>query len=135
MAVEQFNGALGSVHRAGIARPLVLYSRVAHNHLIFTDAGLPVSQAATKDSRLDIRCDEQTRKLLDRAASYARVSLSEFVLSRAVAAAEQVVQEQESINLRADDFQAFLAALDEPREPSPALQRAFERHTRLVDAE
>jgi hypothetical protein len=25
--------------------------------------------------------------------------------------------------------------LDEPREPSPALQRAFERHTRLVDAE
>jgi uncharacterized protein (DUF1778 family) len=94
-----------------------------------------MSQAATKDSRLNIRCDERTRQLLDRAAGYARVSLSEFVLSRAVEAAERIVQEQQSITLKADDFQAFLAALDAPGEPSPALRRAFERHAEQVDRE
>ena len=94
-----------------------------------------MSQAATKDSRLNIRCDERTRQLLDRAAGYARVSLSEFVLSRAVEAAERIVQEQQSITLKADDFQAFLAALDAPGEPSLALRRAFERHAEQVDRE
>jgi uncharacterized protein (DUF1778 family) len=94
-----------------------------------------MTHAPAKDNRLNIRCDERTRRLLDRAAGYSRVSLSEFVLSKAVEAAERVVQEQESITLRTDDFQAFLAALDAPGEPSPALRRAFERHAELVERE
>lgn len=91
-----------------------------------------MSQAATKDSRLNIRCDERTRLLLDQAAGYAHVSLSEFVLSRSVAAAEQVVREQQSITLDAEDFQAFLEALDSPGEPNGALRRAFDRHAEQV---
>jgi len=35
--------------------------------------------------------------------------------------------------LTADDFREFLAALDGPAEPSPALRRAFERHAEEVD--
>jgi uncharacterized protein (DUF1778 family) len=88
-----------------------------------------MSQTANKDSRLHIRCDERTRQLLDKAAGYAHVNLSEFVLSRAVAAAERIVQEQESITLRVEDFHAFLAALDAPDEPNAALLRAAERHS------
>ena len=42
---------------------------------------------------------------------------------------------RQSITLKADDFQAFLAALDAPGEPSPALRRAFERHAEQVDRE
>jgi hypothetical protein len=38
------------------------------------------------------------------------------------------VQEQESISLRVEDFQAFLAALDASDEPNTALLRAAERH-------
>lgn len=91
-----------------------------------------MSQSATKASRLNIRCDERTRQLLDQAAGFAHVSLSEFVLSQAVLAAEQIVQEQRSITLREEDFQAFLAALDAPTKPNAALQRAFERHAELV---
>ena len=92
-----------------------------------------MSQTANKDSRLHIRCDERTRQLLDKAAGYARVHLSEFVLSRAIAAAERIVQEQESITLRVEDFQAFLAALDAPDGPNTALQRAVERHAEQVE--
>ena len=92
-----------------------------------------MSQAATKDHRLHLRCDERTRQLLDKAAGYTHANLSEFVLSQAVAAAERIVQEQESITLRAEDFQAFLAAIDAPAEPNAALRRAWERHSEQVD--
>lgn len=89
--------------------------------------------AAGKDSRLNIRCDDRTRRLLDQAAGYAHVSLSEFVLSQAVAAAEQIVQEHQSITLGAEDFRAFLDALDTPAEPNDALRRALTRHAEQVE--
>ena len=87
---------------------------------------------ATKESRLNIRCDSRARDLLDKAANYAHVSVSEFVLSHALASAEQVVQANESITLKPKDFQAFLTALDAPVKPNAALKRAFKRHARLV---
>ena len=71
-----------------------------------------------KESRLNIRCDSRTRRLLDKAASYAHVSVSEFVLSHALASAERAVQAHESITLKPKDFQAFLAALDAPAKPN-----------------
>lgn len=93
-----------------------------------------MSQLATKESRLHIRCDERTRQLLDKAAGYSRSNLSAFVLTQAVAAAERIVSDQESITLQNDDFRAFLAALDTPAEPNAALVRAFERHADQVRA-
>lgn len=86
----------------------------------------------SKESRLNIRCDNRTRQLLDKAASYAHVSISEFVLSRALASAERIVQEHESITLKPKDFEAFLAALDTPVKPKAALNRAFKRHADQV---
>jgi uncharacterized protein (DUF1778 family) len=91
-----------------------------------------MGRTATKDNRLHIRCDERTRQLLDGAAGYAHVSLSEFVLSRAVAAAERIVQEQESNTVKEKDFHAFLAAIDAPAGPNAALRRAVERHAGQV---
>jgi uncharacterized protein (DUF1778 family) len=82
-----------------------------------------------KESRLNIRCDSHARQLLDKAASYARVSVSEFVLSHALASAEQVVQAHESITLKPEDFEAFLAALDAPAKPNAAMKRALKRHS------
>jgi uncharacterized protein (DUF1778 family) len=87
---------------------------------------------AVKDSRLNIRCDTQARALLDRAAAYSRVSVSEFVLKNALATAEAVVQHHESITLAGDDFQAFLSALDAPVKPNAALKRALKRHAERV---
>lgn len=85
-----------------------------------------------KEGRLNIRCDHRSRELLDRAATYTRVSVSEFVLKHALACAEQVVQAHESITLKPEDFRAFLAALDAPASPNAALGRAFARHTEQV---
>ncbi len=87
---------------------------------------------ALKESRLNIRCDNHARELLDKAATYAHVSVSEFVLSHALSSAEKVVQAHESITLKPEDFQAFLAALDSPAQPNQALMDAFKRHTEQV---
>jgi uncharacterized protein (DUF1778 family) len=81
-----------------------------------------------KESRLNIRCDSRMRELLDKAATYSHVSVSEFVLSNALASAEKVVQANERITLKPEEFQAFLAALDAAAKPNAALRRAFERH-------
>ena len=56
------------------------------------------------------------------------MSISEFVLSHAVASAEQLVQANESITLQPADFQAFLTALDAPAEANTALRKAFRLH-------
>ena len=91
-----------------------------------------MSASTIKENRLNIRCDSRARQLLDKAAAYSHVSVSEFVLSHAVASAEKVVQAHESITLNPADFQAFLVALDTPREPNAALNRAFKRHAKQV---
>lgn len=91
-----------------------------------------MTSATIKESRLNIRCDQRARQLLDKAAGYTHVSLSEFVLSHALASAEQVVQTHESITLTLKDFQAFLKALDAPVKPNAALKRAFRRHAQYV---
>ena len=91
-----------------------------------------MGSATIKESRLNIRCDNRARQLLDKAATYAHVSVSEFVLTHALASAEQVVQTHESITLTSKDFQAFLTALDAPAKPKAALKRAFKRHAEQV---
>ncbi|MBC7355453.1 MAG: DUF1778 domain-containing protein [Desulfomicrobiaceae bacterium] len=85
-----------------------------------------------KETRLHIRCDQEVRRLLDKAASYTRMSLSEFVLRHAIEQAKSVVQAHEVITLSQDDFAAFLEALDTPATANPTLQRAFARHAKHV---
>ncbi len=85
-----------------------------------------------KESRLNIRCDAHARELLDRAASYAHVSVSEFVLAHALASAEKVVQSNENITLKPEAFRSFLALLDKPVRPNAALKKAFKCHAKQV---
>jgi uncharacterized protein (DUF1778 family) len=91
-----------------------------------------MASIAAKESRLNIRCGSHARELLDRAATYAHVSVSEFVLSNALASAEKVVQANECLTLKPADFQAFLKAIDSQVKPNAALKKAFKRHAAHV---
>ncbi len=91
-----------------------------------------MKNTTAKESRLNIRCNSYARELLDKAATYAHVSVSEFVLSHALASAEKVVQANENITLSTKDFRAFLAAVDTPAKPNTALKKAFKRHSQQV---
>ncbi|MDO8846613.1 DUF1778 domain-containing protein [Methylicorpusculum sp.] len=91
-----------------------------------------MENSTAKESRLNIRCDIRAHELLSKAATYSHVSISEFVLSHALSSAEKIVQANESITLKPEDFNAFLAALDEQTQPNPALKKAFTRHSEQV---
>jgi uncharacterized protein (DUF1778 family) len=92
-----------------------------------------MNTTTVKENRLNIRCDKHARQMFNKAAAYAHVSVSEFILSHALASAEQVIQAHESITLHPADFQAFLVALDKPVEANSALSRAFDRHSEQVE--
>jgi uncharacterized protein (DUF1778 family) len=75
-------------------------------------------QTLAKDTRLHIRCDQEVLRLLYKAAAYAHMSVSEFVLRNAVDQAQSVVQAHEAMTVSQDDFAAFLDALDAPAQPN-----------------
>lgn len=85
-----------------------------------------------KQQRLHIRLDGDSKKKLERAAAYANRTLSEFVLSRALDAADEVISEHESLRLSEADWGVFLDALEHPPEPNPRLRQAFVEHAKRV---
>lgn len=85
-----------------------------------------------KQERMHIRLDTLSKQKLERAAAYAHTSLSEFVLGQALHAADEVIQEHESIMLDKADWEVFLDALDNPPKPNARLRRAFAEHKKRV---
>jgi len=108
----------------------MMCAQMAHN--MRNEYQEPAMPTLAKDTRLHIRCNQEMRRLLDKAAAYTHMSVSEFVLRNAVEQAQSVVQAHEAITLSQDDFAAFLDALDTPTQANPALQRAFQRHAKHV---
>jgi uncharacterized protein (DUF1778 family) len=87
--------------------------------------------AATKSKRVSLRIDADGKRTLERAASYTGSSLTDFVITRALAAANEVIQAREMVMLSGRDWDAFLDALANPPEPSADLERALRRHDEL----
>lgn len=90
-----------------------------------------MGKAATKSLRVSLRIDAERKEALERAAAYAGSSLSDFVITRALAAAHEVIQARETVTLSGRDWDAFLDALVNPPEPNRNLERALQRHDKL----
>jgi uncharacterized protein (DUF1778 family) len=86
----------------------------------------------TKQERVHIRLDALSKQKLERAASYAHKSLSEFVLGQALHAADEMIQEHETMVLNEADCGVFLDALENPPKPTAKLRRAFAEHKKRV---
>ncbi len=85
-----------------------------------------------KQERMHIRLDALSKQKLERAATYAHKSLSEFVLGQALHAADEVIREHETLTLTEGDWEKFLDALESPPEPSEKLKQAFAEHKKRV---
>ncbi len=81
-----------------------------------------------KQERMHIRLDARSKQKLERAAAYAHKSLSEFILGQALSAADEIIQEHETLTLQPADWDVFLDALENPPAPNENLQRAFAKH-------
>ena len=92
---------------------------------------MPGTETA-KQERMHIRLDTLSKQKLERAAAYAHKSLSEFVLGQALHAADELIQEHETLALNGADWGVFLDALENPPRPNTRLERAFTEHKKRV---
>lgn len=93
----------------------------------------PISRTAgMKHTRIHLRMDGRTKRTLERAAAYEATTVSRFVLSSAIAAAERVIESKETVVLPASDWEAFHSALLAPPEPNAVLKAATRRYRERV---
>ncbi len=85
-----------------------------------------------KRERMHLRLDARSKRKLERAAAYEETSISQFVLSNAVEAAERVIEARERIVLSATDWDSFHDAHLNPPEPNAALRQAARRYRERV---
>lgn len=78
-----------------------------------------------KQERLAARLSAEQKQLIEHAAALSGLSLTDFVVQSAQAAAEEVIQRREVIRLSAQDSAAFADALLNPPEPNEALIAAL----------
>jgi uncharacterized protein (DUF1778 family) len=74
-----------------------------------------------KDRRRELRLSSREDDLIVEAAGIMDVSVSEFLLDRAVSDAEAVVSAHRTVTLDPDQYRRFLEVLDAPTSPPPDL--------------
>lgn len=77
----------------------------------------------TRSEKLDLRLTPDHKSLLQTAASASHCSVSEFVLQSALARAQETLPDRRHFGLDADQWDAFVRALDAPVRPLPRLAR------------
>lgn len=87
--------------------------------------------SATKDDRLQIRVGPAEKRLLERAAAAAHVSVSAFVLQSAAAQATSVLAERPLIELGPEAAAALSDALEAPATVNQRLATALGRPRRF----
>jgi uncharacterized protein (DUF1778 family) len=82
-------------------------------------------QHTGRTAKLDLRLTPEAKRKLQAAAVASRRSVSEFVLESALVRAEETLADRTRFALNADQWKAFLAALDAPPRDLPRLERLF----------
>jgi uncharacterized protein (DUF1778 family) len=91
------------------------------------DRRMTVSQASRKDHPLSMRLPDADLAIIDRAAQLRGRSRTEFMRDAAVRAAEDAIIENTLIRVSAEGFEAFVAALNAPGQPVPAMVEVLKR--------
>ena len=87
-----------------------------------------MAQAASrKDHPLSMRLPDTDLAIIDRAAQLRGRSRTEFMRDAAVRAAEEAIMENTLIRVSPEGFEAFVAALDAPGKPVPAMVDVLKR--------
>jgi uncharacterized protein (DUF1778 family) len=78
-----------------------------------------------KSERVQLRLDARSKRKLERAAAFSEQTVTDFVLSNALDAADRMLAEHEVVTLSDPDWEIFLDALVNPPVPNPALESGF----------
>ena len=78
-----------------------------------------------KDDRLDLRIESSQKEFLRYAAHLYKMELTAFVLSSALKAAEEVIEEKVHFLLSEKQWNSFCKILDRPTREIPKLRKLF----------
>lgn len=78
---------------------------------------------SNRSEKLDIRVTPEAKQILQQAAKQRHTTISQFVLESALNSASAVLAERTRFSLDAEQWEAFMAALDAPPRPHPRLER------------
>jgi uncharacterized protein (DUF1778 family) len=91
-----------------------------------------VPQNRTRTARIEARIAPDALAIVKRAAEIQGRSVSDFVVAAAQEAANRTIEQTQIIRLSLEDQRAFVKAILDPPDPTPALRRAFRRHRELI---
>ena len=81
-----------------------------------------------KEERISIRLNAHQKSVIDAAAETLGISISSFVLSNVLEAANKIVEQQHQIRLSERDWNEFTSLISGDTEPTPAAIKAAERY-------
>jgi uncharacterized protein (DUF1778 family) len=88
---------------------------------------------AVKSGPISLRMDEETRSLIDRAATVVGQNRTDFMLSSARDRATEILLNQTFFRLPTSDWDAFVSALDNPPPPNAKLKALLARRAPWED--
>ena len=84
-----------------------------------------ITAKENRATRFSIRATSKQKDLIARAATRSNKTISEFVLENAIEAAEALEMDNANFAISREQYEQFLAALDEPPKSIPALRKLF----------
>ncbi len=84
---------------------------------------MPANHALTvaDSARINLRTSPEAKALIERAAAIVGSTVSSFMVQNAYEAARRIVTDKDTLILSQQAFDAFIAARDNPPEPTEAL--------------
>jgi uncharacterized protein (DUF1778 family) len=79
----------------------------------------------TRSEKLDLRLTPVAKQMLQKAAAAVQRSVSDFVLESALARAEEALADRRHFGLNAEQWEAFILALDAPPRELPRVKQLF----------
>jgi len=84
-----------------------------------------ITTKENRATRFSIRATPKQKDLIARAATRSNKTISEFVLENAIEAAEALEMDDANFVVSREQYEQFLAALDEPPKSILALRKLF----------
>ena len=81
---------------------------------------------APRTEKLDLRLSVEAKRRLTAAAAVSQRSISDFVLTSALAQANELLADRQHFGLDAEQWAAFMEALDAPGRELPRLKRLLQ---------
>lgn len=91
-----------------------------------------MASSAFRAARFEARITPEVQRQLKRAAELEGRSLSDFVVSAALEAAQRTIERTEVILLSVEEHELLMEALRNPPPPTQGLRDAFKAHRELI---